>query len=273
MTWWAIEIACEEAVDPEAVAAWLAEHTGQTVLEAPGSVVGYASRESAARRAADLVEDRFGPGVKVRVAAADPSDWTTEWKRGLAVRTVGRLRLGPSWLLAAGPDAVVIDPETAFGSGEHGSTRGALRLLDRHLQPGGRVLDLGAGSGVLAIAAAKLGAAWALGIEVDAEAVPVAQANAEKNAVASRARFVAGDAALLAPLAGPADLVVSNILRSVNLTLLDPIRRSLAPGGIAILAGMEEAEAGLVRPALAPGFEPIDEVIDEGWWAVAAVTR
>ena len=89
---------------------------------------------------------------------------------------------------AAGPVVVLMDPENAFGSGEHGSTRAALTLLEALLRPGDRVLDLGSGSGILAIAAARLGAGRAVGVEVDAEANTVAVRNAERNGVAGAFR-------------------------------------------------------------------------------------
>ena len=95
--------------------------------------------------------------------------------------------------------------------------------------------------------------------------------NAEQNGVAAACQFLDGDAALLAPLLGPVDLLLSNILRNVNVTLLPAIHDALAPGGVAIFSGMEEGEAQLFRPVLAPaGFVVEDEVLDAGWWAVAA---
>ena len=270
MSWWLIEVGMAGA-DPEEVAQALARVTGQAVEERAGSVLGYAADEPAAGAAAGSIATQFGPAVVVATSPVDPADWTVRWRDGLAVRRVGRLRLGPSWLLDPAPDAVVIDPETAFGSGEHGSTRGALLLLDQWLDRGASVLDLGSGSGILAIAAAKLGARSALGIEVDDEAAPIADRNAERNQVADRVRFVTGDAAVLGPLAGPVDLVVSNILRNVNEMLLGPIAGSLRDGGVAIFAGMETAEAGLFRPPLeAAGFTEVGQVVDEGWWSVAA---
>jgi ribosomal protein L11 methyltransferase len=116
-----------------------------------------------------------------------------------------------------------------------------------------------------------LGARRAIGIEVDEEAMPVAVGNALRNGVSDRAEFLHGDAADLAPLAGPADLVVSNILRVPNVALLPAITRALAPGGIAIFAGMEVPERALFLPELErAGYQPIQEMEDEGWWAVAA---
>jgi ribosomal protein L11 methyltransferase len=159
----------------------------------------------------------------------------------------------------------------AFGSGEHGSTRVALTLLGRLLDPGDRVLDLGSGSGILAIAAIKLGACRAIGIEVDPEANEVAVRNADCNGVADRTEFLEGDATALAPLVGPADLLLSNILRASNTALLPVITRALRPGGLAIFSGMEQAEAEEFRRTLsAAAFTVILETLDSGWWGVAA---
>jgi ribosomal protein L11 methyltransferase len=201
-------------------------------------------------------------------------DWTTRWRDGLGPRRFGRLVVTPSWANGeAVPEEVVVvlDPEMAFGSGEHGSTRAALSLLVRHLVAGQSVLDLGSGSGILSIAAVRLGAARATGIEIDAEANLVAVRNADRNLVSSACRFLDGDAALLAPLLGPVDLLLSNILRIVNLSLLPAIRAAVRVGGIAVFSGMEETEAPLFRPALeAAGFDILEEVRDAGWWAVSA---
>jgi len=133
------------------------------------------------------------------------------------------------------------------------------------------VLDLGSGSGILALAAVKRGAARAVGIEVDPEAIVVADRNAQRNDAADRVAFVEGDAALLAPLLGPADLILSNILRSDNAALLDPMRKSLTPSGMAIFSGMEEYESALFLPTLeGHGWDAVDAVTDDGWWAVTA---
>lgn len=270
MTWWVIE-AGVAGPDADRVARALVEATGYAVEERSELVLGYAADQADAERARQALTERFGAAVSIELRPVPSTDWTTAWKQGLAVRAVGRLRLGPSWLLEPGPDAVVVDPESAFGSGEHGSTRGALALLERHLRPGGVALDLGSGSGILAIAAVKLGAGRALGIEVDEEAIPIAERNAANNGVAAAVRFVAGDAAALAPLAGPADLVVANILRTVNERLVEPIARALVPDGIAVFAGMEVAEAPSFEAELErAGFVPIERIEDEGWWSVAA---
>ena len=227
-------------------------------------------RDAAALR--QQLQARFA-GLRVLIEPVQPVDWSTHWRDGITSRTFGRLVLTPSWLPVsptANQVVVTLDPESAFGSGEHGSTRGALALLERHLQPRDLMLDLGSGSGILAIAAAKLGARAAVGIEVIDDDIPIAEANAVRNGVQHAVTFLAGDAGELAPLAGPAELVCSNILRSVNTILMPAILRSLTPNGIAIFAGMEENEAELFRPVLqAFDLDAIDEVRDGGWWSVA----
>jgi ribosomal protein L11 methyltransferase len=237
-----------------------------------GTLVTFAPDEAEADRLiSDLGRETGAPAVTSR-RPIESVDWSTHWRDGLGARSFGRLTVAPSWAPASavGP-VVVLDPETAFGSGEHGSTRAALALLERLVRPGDYVLDLGSGSGILAIAAVKLGAARAIGIEQDADANPVARRNAERNGVAKAVEFLDGDAGDLAPLLGPADLVLSNILRSLNTALLPVIAKALRLGGVAVFSGMEVAEAPLFVPQLeVAGFAVEDEATDTGWWGVAA---
>lgn len=272
-SWWQIAINCDPTIT-DRVATALITACEQAVEEVcPGQLTTAVTSEAEAQRvAADLME-RF-PGLNALVTPLETIDWSVRWRDGIVARQFGRLWLTPSWLpVSVAPDqtVMVLDPESAFGSGEHGSTRAALTLLERHLHPGDRVLDFGSGSGILAIAAAKLGAASAIGIEVDDESNPIAEANAERNAVADRVTFLLGDAGELGVLAGPAEVVCSNILRTINTLLLPAIQRALVPGGVAIFAGMEEAEETLFRPVLERhGWQVVDDVRDAGWWGVAA---
>ena len=276
MTWWAIDVrtAPEER---DRLGAWLVARTGLAVEERDdGTLVTFAPDEAEADRLiAELEREAAAPAETSR-RPIESVDWSTRWREGLGARSFGRLTVAPSWAPpsgAVGP-VVVLEPETAFGSGEHGSTRVALTLLERLVRPGDYVLDLGSGSGILAIAAVKLGARRAVGIEQDAEANLVAARNAERNEVAGAVEFLHGDAADLAPLLGPADLVLSNILRLVNTALLPEIGSALHPDGIAIFSGMEVAEAALFVPPLkAAGFTVEDELTDTGWWGVAARRR
>jgi ribosomal protein L11 methyltransferase len=274
MTWWAIDV--RTGVERrDVMSAWLVTQTGQAVEERDdGTLVTFAPDEASA----EALVARLGRDVDATAETMrrplEPVDWSTRWRDGLNARCFGRLTVLPSWLPQASspdPHTVVLDPETAFGSGEHGSTRIALALLEQFIEPGDQVIDLGSGSGILAIAAVKLGASRAIGIEVDPEANEVAARNAARNDVAARVELLEGDAETLGPLAGPADIVVSNILRTVNIRLLPSITASLRPGALAIFSGMEEAEAPMFRHELrAAGFKTIRETEDAGWWGVAA---
>ncbi|MGH7508199.1 MAG: 50S ribosomal protein L11 methyltransferase [Gemmatimonadales bacterium] len=274
MSWWAIDVRTA-AERRDLMSAWLVARTGQAVEEQDdGTLVTFAPDEAAAEALMAQLEREVDSAARSRRRLVSPIDWSQRWRDGLGARRIGRLTIVPSWLaeaVATDPCTVVLDPETAFGSGEHGSTRAALTLLEQLLRPGDRVLDLGSGSGILAIAAVKLGASRAIGIESDAEANAVAVRNAERNGVAARMEFLEGNAEVLAPLAGPADLLLSNILRTVNTVLLPRAFTALRSGGLAIFSGMEQSEAAEFLEALRDArFRMVGETADEGWWAVAA---
>ena len=287
MNGYAIDVAVPMSVPEEerdALAALLVEQTGQAIEELEdGTLVAWAETEAKANEIRSTLDARRSthdaPPATIR--ELPDTDWTTEWKKGLGPRTIGRVVVTPSWVAVtagAGEVVVVVDPETAFGSGEHGSTRGALLLLDRAMarhasrqpQQAARVIDLGSGSGILAIAAAKLGAARAVGIEFDKEANVVAERNVERNGVGERVVILEGDAGEFALLGAPADIIVSNILRNVNVVLIPAIKGALASRGIAIFAGMEETEEVLFKPELEQaGMAVMDEARDAGWWSCA----
>lgn len=275
-SWWAIDVHVAQPEHTPALAEWLVGRTRQALEEkSDGSLVATVpDRESVDSLVSDL-RSAWGSAVGQVTSRAVPDyDWSIKWREGLGPRHVGRITLVPSWVevgaLPEGP-ILTLDPESAFGSGEHGSTRAALLLLDRYLRGGDTVLDLGSGSGILSLAAAMLGAAKAVGIEVDADAIPVAQRNSERNGLTGRVSFLEGDAAGLAPLVGPAGIVVSNILRLANVALLPAIRDSLTQDGVAIFSGMETTESDVFTAELAAyDYQVMDEAVDDGWWAVAA---
>jgi ribosomal protein L11 methyltransferase len=205
----------------------------------------------------------------------DNEDWAAKWREGLAPRPVTeRIVVKPTWTeWEARPGQVVvdIDPQMAFGTGEHATTRGCLRLLDDALRPSDRVLDVGSGSAILAITAAMLGAREAIAVEYDPDANLNARENVERNRVESRVRIVEAmaDPALLEEL-GRFDLVLANILSGVIRPLLPAFRQALggSPDGRLIVSGILRTEAPeVMHDAEAAGFRIVEVDEEEEWWS------
>lgn len=214
---------------------------------------------------------RADAAATMDVSDAPAIDWSEGWKHGVRAHDLGALAIVPPWL-AAGRDpatTIVIDPGMAFGTGEHQTTRCVLRLLPRFVPPGARVADLGSGSAVLAIAAAKLGAASVAAIEMDPDAIPNAEANVARNEVGDRVTVIEGDAMLLLPLVSPVELVLANIISSVLVELLPAIGDALAGNGRAILSGILVEERDHMLAVLADGWRVDAEEAEEQWWSVA----
>ena len=146
----------------------------------PPSLLAYFDGASPHRAVRDLEDP--ARGVRVGSSQSVPDvDWTRQWRLGLSPRRVGPLWIRPSWCESAGSPELLIDPERSFGSGEHPTTRLALRLLLGELRSGETLLDLGTGSGILALGALRMGARWAVGVDIDPVACGGAQANARRN--------------------------------------------------------------------------------------------
>jgi ribosomal protein L11 methyltransferase len=217
----------------------------------------------------------LSPGVArpaVALGSASDDGWADNWKEHFPPLTLGeRLFVHPPWVAAIPPGRIGIelDPGMAFGTGHHASTRGCLLLLEPALRavPNARVLDLGTGSGILAIAAAKLGAAEVWGVDIDADACAVAIENIAVNRVGERVRITPD----LAAVAGRFDIVVANLLAGLLVEYAGAIAARLHRGGRAIGAGVLGAEASMVRAAWrAAGLADDGEQSDEGWIALAA---
>ena len=205
--------------------------------------------------------------------------WASAWQQSFPPREVGRrLLVLPPWIeapaRAAGTERVIviIEPGRAFGTGHHGTTEGCLVLLEEALAaaPGAAVLDIGTGTGILAIAAVKLGAPAVIAIDVDPDAVSAAQVNGERN----------GCAGLLVRLAEPQEipdrfpLVLANLLTHTHLALAPQYARLVAPGGSLVLGGMLQDEDKRVSDALAgAGFTTRSRLALEGWASLRLEAR
>ena len=179
----------------------------------------------------------------------------------------------PSWTeYAAKPGEVVVrlDPGMAFGTGHHPTTRLCLAELERRMRPGARVLDVGTGSGILAIAAAGLGASSVVGLDRDATACTVARRNVRANGPARRVRIVRGSI----PRAGVSgfDIVLANISAKVLTELASPLARTLAPDGLLIASGVLEEQSASVAEAFRGAGLRVDEVRAMEDWVVIVAT-
>jgi ribosomal protein L11 methyltransferase len=254
---------------------------GAAVEEKEGALLTYipppddaeAFVAEARERLAEWLPD--GTAVDVEWRWQENEDWAAEWKRGLGPRQVtDRIVVKPTWTewdAAPGQVVIDVDPQMAFGTGEHATTRGCLRLLDGAVRAGDRVLDIGSGSGILAIAAVRLGAAEAVAVEYDPDANINARENFERNGVEPSVRLIEAmaDDALLEEL-GRFDLVLANILSGVIRPLLSAMRSALggSSDGRLIVSGILRSESpDVIRDAEAAGFriEQVDE--EEEWWS------
>jgi len=216
------------------------------------------------------------PHAEVSFEATPDVDWSSAWRARITAHRVGRLVVTPPWLADRfdAADRVVIEPAMAFGTGEHESTRGVLQLMQRVVHADDVVADLGAGSAVLAIAAARLGAGRVVAIELDADAIGNAEENVARNGVTQCVSVLEGDAATLLALVAPVHVVLANIVSSVLIDLLPTIGQCLAPDGRAIFAGMLAEERDSMEGVFAAnGWRIEDSVTENAWWSATIVRR
>jgi ribosomal protein L11 methyltransferase len=238
---------------------WEAGTSGVCELEnSAGSITLIAAFDSDAERAVLL--ERFS-SFKPEWRYEAETDWVEQTQRSWRPRVVGdRLFLVPSWSTEATPEGrlrIIHNPGLASGTGEHPCTRLALRALEQTVTPGCSVADIGTGSGILSIAALRLGAALAVGCDLDQTALSVAQENFKLNGLA--AHLVAGPADCFRE--NSADIVVANINATVLLELADELLAMLRPAGVLILTGFPQIESHTVGQVFAP-FVSTEE---DGW--------
>ena len=206
-----------------------------------------------------------------RVEILEDKDWTREWMQHYQPMQFGpRFWVCPSWLEPPDPDAVnlLLDPGLAFGTGTHPTTALCLGQLAEALAGGERVVDYGCGSGILAVAAAKLGAGPVLCVDNDPQALVATADNAARNDVARDDLTIAlPDGYDAAPWAGRCDLVVANILAGPLLELAPVITGFLRPGGVLLLSGLLASQAGALIEGYA-GRLPLAVADEQEGWVV-----
>lgn len=211
-----------------------------------------------------------------RFRVLEEAEWAEAWKAHYDVLRVGPFVIQPSWRqadLRPGEVRIELDPGMAFGTGTHPTTRLCLQALAEWLRPGERILDLGTGSGILAIAAALRGAAWVWALDIDPVAVQVARENVQRNGVADRVTVDQGSLAEALRRGEPFDGILANILAPVIRRFCEEgLGALLRPGGWAIVSGFfagEQEES--VRTALeGAGLQVCGRWVEAGWVALGA---
>jgi len=247
---------------PADAVSWFEEKPGKFRLE-----VYVPTKQDAA--SVEAIVGAAAPELHLKVKKVKPADWVAMSLEGLPAVRAGRFIVAGAHALAresGGRTKIWIEASEAFGTGHHGTTWGCLMALEgvlRERRPT-NVLDVGAGSGVLAIAAAKCGAD-ALAIEIDHRAAAIAEINARQNKVSQRVRVIAGDGART--IAGKQfDLVFANILMRPLIRLAPKLVRALEPGGTLILSGLLRTQAPLVREAYASRGLILERQIPKEAW-------
>ncbi|MEX0800944.1 MAG: 50S ribosomal protein L11 methyltransferase [Dehalococcoidia bacterium] len=294
-----LEIAVEVAgIDAETVADAFRQHcSGGVAIEpasrleddayvvdgdAPALVKGYVTPgEDAARLRRSLrTALRFAPLLSPprwrRARRLREEDWRDSWKRYFQPQRVGRgLVVKPSWAsyeVAAGDTVIEIDPGMAFGTGQHPTTAMCLRAVEERVRQGDTVLDLGCGSGILAIAAARLGASAVLALDIDPQAVKAARQNVAANGVASAVAVEEGT--LPDAVAGRRfDLIVANISGLTIERLAPAFVAALNPSGTLIVSGFLDDTVETISRALTNAGLQVERVDADGVWRAVVALR
>lgn len=277
MKW--VEIAVDAAPESQDAASnvLIEEGCAGTAVESGARVLGYLPVDDRLEDRLEAIRERvlrlpeFGlplGSTDISVRFVHDDGWATAWKRFFKPVRIGRIVVKPSWEeYAAIPGDVIIDldPGMAFGTGYHPTTQMCLAALQELIKGGETVLDVGTGSGILSIAAVKLGAAQAVGIDIDSVAVEVAEENVKRERLEDRIEIVRADS----PLAfeGVADIAIANIIAKTIIQMAGDLRAKLVLGGKLITSGIIAERADEVRNALLEAGIRTLEVRQDGDWA------
>lgn len=214
------------------------------------------------------------PVGELRVRPVDDADWAERWREHYTVQRIGQVAIVPSWV-AHSPDpgeaTIVLDPGMAFGTGLHPTTRGCLELLQLVQPVPARVLDVGCGSGILSLAALRLGAGSAVGIDTDPNAIEATRSNADRNGLADAIEARHGALAAAADERFP--LVLANLVAAVLVELAPALAAHLAPGGTLIASGIIEPRADEVIAAMGTAGLAVRDRRDDGEWVSLALVH
>lgn len=233
----------------------------------------YIAESDNAIEAVSYLRERFtacGIDNEIKCELVDDADWNENWKKYFKAFEIGeKLAVCPSWESYDNKDnrtVISLDPGAAFGTGSHATTSLCLEILEKRVTNDTTVLDIGTGSGILAIAADLLGAKSAIGVDIDAQSVKTAIANAEINGVSEKTEFLVGD--LAEKVSGKYDIVCANIVADVVMRLFDNVADFMNDDGILIVSGIIDMRAAEVeKSAIEHGFKIAESLMREEWHA------
>lgn len=201
-------------------------------------------------------------------------DWNMKWEESIVpIEVTDNIVIKPSWKEYSGSAKIVIeiDPKMSFGTGHHETTRMMVKLLEKHIKDGGRMLDVGTGTGVLAIAAVKLGASHCIAVDRDEWSIDNSMENIKKNGVFDKVEVVRGEVASISE--EEFDIVVANLNRNTLLYIEPELRKRCKSGGVLLLAGLLALdEKDVVDSYTKSGFKVL-EVLHEAEWSALALTK
>lgn len=273
-----VDVCIQETLDVSELLSRLDDATLQGAWENEGEVHLYwaedqwnEDRFSALRAAlADLLVSSQEPSLSVTPVPAQ--DWNEAWARSVKPLRIGRFVIRPSWdLVTLGPRdlEIILDPKQAFGTGHHATTRMLLEWLHEDIRGGEQILDVGTGSAILAMAAVKLGAASAVGVEIDPVAADCAREYVELNHLADRIEIVTGTLTAVPQQQSTPDLVLANLDRQTVLSLAEDLATLTRRGAPIVVSGiLSEQQAEIVERFSDFGLVCSKQREDEGWVAL-----
>jgi ribosomal protein L11 methyltransferase len=273
--WWQVRVTGH--VNLEKLSPMLFELHATGLVEEVSGIAAYFKGDAFASEAeiSNRIATRMESTLAIDVSRLPAEDWDTEWKKNFKpTRVSRRIVVRPSWESYRKKKddlVVVIDPQMSFGTGTHESTRLAMRLTEKYLAKGDRVLDVGTGTGILAIASAKLGAGRIFACDIDDYSISNARENFRKNRVEKKISLKLGTVDQL-PQSWPKTYtaILANIQRTVILGMMPSLYKRLVPGGILIVAGILNEEASILRQSFTSyGLMETDALIDGEWTAFA----
>jgi ribosomal protein L11 methyltransferase len=220
-----------------------------------------------------LVLRTISSNAVIRFREFPEENWNAVWEQSIQPVEAGpRFVIVPSWREYAprpGQIVLTIDPKMSFGTGHHETTRLMIRLLERYLPPAATMLDAGTGTGILAIAAARLGALHAEGIDIDPWSIENARENVAANGVDTIVRI--SDQSTARFRSGQFDLIAANLTLQTNIEFTPEFSRILKPGGVLLLSGLLLHDRNAMLAAIAAArFSLADAIEEQGWLALAA---